>query len=151
MEKIGKKEYGEDLFGISITPTNCETVSFTFLSNGRMSSVVNLQAFGGDEKNMDYVYKVFTKTQYAGAEMHKLLIHLFRHLSKKYFTNFELIDEGQYWETGDEKLLEEIFQRYTDMINSFTSSLEKFPRLDGESFEEYFERLGNKIVNRKRQ
>ncbi len=150
-EEIGKEEYGEDLYGICFTPTNCETVFFTFLSNGRMSSVVNLQAFRGDKENAEYVYEVFTKTQYAGVEMHKLLIHLFKHLSQKYFTNFTLIDEGQYWETGDEKLLAEIFERYTDMIESFSSSLEIFPKLEGESFEAYFERLQNRIIGKKRQ
>lgn len=147
-EELGKEEYGGDIYGICFTPTDCETVSFTFLSNGRMSSVVNLQAFGGDKENGDYVYKVFTKTQYAGVEMHKLLIHLFRHLSKKYLVNFTLIDEGQYWETGDEQLLQETFARYTHLIEHFNNALEIFPKENGETFEGYFGRLMDKIQRR---
>ena len=85
-EDLGKVEYSQDVFGINFTPTNCETVSLIFLSNGRMSSLVNLQAFGlsSQKKEQDYLYMVFAKTQYAGIEIHKLLIHLFKYLSKKY-------------------------------------------------------------------
>ena len=149
-EAFGKEAYSEEVFGICFTPSDCETVSLTFLSNGKMFGVFNIAALSDPTLDNDFLHMVFVKTQYAGIEIHKLLIHLFKHISKKYFTNFELIDEGQYWETGNEKLLEEMFQRYTDMIESFSSALDSFPRLDGESFEDYFGRLGNKVWNRKR-
>ena len=59
--------------------------------------------------------------------------------------DFTLNDEGEYWETGDEKLLQDAFKRYTVLIESFASSLETYPKKSGESFEAYFERLLQKI------
>jgi len=90
-----------------------------------------------------------TKTQYAGIEIHKLIIHLFKYLSGKYLQDFILSDEGQYWETGDEKLLQDTFKRYTDLIESFASSIENYPRKSGENFEGYFARLLKQIHGKK--
>jgi hypothetical protein len=55
------------------------------------------------------------------------------------------MDEGHYWEAGDEKLLEEIFKKYTELIESFASSIEIYPVNPGESYEAYFKRLMLKI------
>jgi hypothetical protein len=52
-----------------------------------------------------------------------------------------LTDEGNYWETGDEKLLEATFKRYNDLVNSVTDALETFPVKTGETMEEYLSRL----------
>ena len=140
---FGKAGYNNDIYGICFTPPECETVDLCFLSNGRMSSAANLKFYGNtkNEEEAAYLYMLFTKTQYAGIATHKLIIHLLKYIEKKYLTDFKVIDEGEYWETGDEKLLEENFKRYTDLINGFASSLENYPMEPGESFETYFERL----------
>jgi hypothetical protein len=140
---FGKTAYNDDIYGICFTPPECETVSLCFLSNGRMSNAVNLKFYGNpkNKEEADYLYMLFTKTQYAGPEIHKLIIHLLKYLSKKYFPDFTVSDEGEYWETGDEKLLEENFKRYTALINGFVSCLQNFSMNPGESFEAYFERL----------
>ncbi len=44
---------------------------------------------------------VFCKTQFAGPQAHIVLCHLLRYLGKKYFRNLEVIDEAEYWETGE--------------------------------------------------
>lgn len=146
-EALGKKDYTQDIYGISFTPPNCETVAIEFLSNGRMSSWTHLKFFGKNKEQaeQEYLYMLSVKTQFAGIEIHKLIIHLFKYLSKKYFTNFKLVDEGQYWETGDEKILQEIFIRYTDMLDSFSSALEIYPKKNNETFEDYFTRLMKQI------
>jgi hypothetical protein len=59
-------------------------------------------------------------------------------------------DEGNYWETGDEKLLQDTFKRYTAMIEGFASALEIYPMNARESFEAYFERLIKKIRKKRR-
>jgi len=64
--------------------------------------------------------------------------------------DFKVIDEGQYWETGDEKLLEETFKKYTDLIDGFQSSLENNPMGPGESFEEYFARILKQLHDKKK-
>jgi hypothetical protein len=144
---MGKAEYNQNIYGISFTPPECETVYLSFLSNGKMSSAPNLQFYGNskNKEEAEYLYMLSTKTQYAGIEIHKLVIHLLKYLNGKYLKDFTVMDEGEYWETGDEKLLEQIFKRYTFLIESFTSSLENYPKKDDESFETYIERLAQQL------
>ena len=140
---IGKTEYNQDIYGICFSPPNSEPIDLCFLSNGRMSSIINLNLYGNskNKEKAEFLYMLSTKTQYGGVEIHKLIIHLLKYLSGKYLQNFSFVDEGQYWETGDEELLQKIFKRYTELINNFASSFENFPIKQGETFEEYFERL----------
>ena len=150
---FGVKEYKQDIYGICFTPPECETVWVCFLSNGKMSSPMHLEFFGKKESKEEepYLYMLSTKTQYAGAEIHKLIIHLFKYLEGKYFQNFKVLDEGHYWETGDEKLLEETFKEYTELIEGFASSIEIFPVNPGESYEAYFKRLMIQIYNKRKK
>lgn len=71
----------------------------------------------------------------------KKIILLFDYLNKTYFENFKLYDEGQFWETRDEKLLTAIFDRYTNLIENFHSSFEIIPIKEGESTEDYVMRI----------
>lgn len=144
---VGTSKYNQKLYGISLSPPNCEPVFLCFLSNGKMSCPPNLDFYGNakSKEEAEYLYMLSTKTQYAGIEIHKLIIHLLKHLSGKYFRDFKVVDEGKYWETLDEKLLQETFKRYTDLTEGFASSLENYPRNPGESYEAYFERILKEI------
>ncbi len=146
-----KNSYNQHIYGISFTPPNCETISLSFLSNGKMSSPDHLEFFGKsvNKSEQNYLYSLSVKTQYAGVEVHKIIIHLFQYLDKKYFQDFNVIDEGKYWETRDEKLLQKIFIRYTDLLQNFSSAIESYPMNAGEKFENYFERLLKQIQNKK--
>jgi|SRR5450631_774180 hypothetical protein len=143
VDSIGKKIYNQNIYGISFTPPNCETVCLCFLSNGKMSSPSHLVFFGNstNKEEAGYLYMLSVKTQYAGIETHKLIIHLLKYVSAKYLQDFIVNDEGEYWESGDEKLLQDTFKRYTDLIENFSSSIENYPIKPGESFETYFERI----------
>ncbi|RLD26927.1 MAG: hypothetical protein DRI54_01955 [Bacteroidetes bacterium] len=145
-----KSSYGQKIYGISFKPPDCETVSLTFLSNGRMSSVPNLKFYGNsvDPSEQKYLYMLSVKTQYAGIGVHKVIIHLLKYLDEKYFQDLEVIDEGQYWETGDDQLLQQIFDRYNKMMDNFASALENSPISASENYEDYFERLIKYIQNR---
>lgn len=144
---LGKAGFNSKIYGICFTPPECETVDIAFLSNGRMSCAANLQFYGkavkGPEK--DYLYMLSVKTQYAGIEIHKQVIHIFKYLAPKYFLSFEMKDEGKYWETGDEKLLHEIFKKYDALISRFTSGLEHIPINPGESFLAYLLRIAKRV------
>ena len=110
-----------------------------------------LRFFGNssDGKEQKYLYMLSTKTQYTGIKTHMLIIHLLKYLTNKYFQEFHLSDEGNYWETGDEKLLEASFKRYNDLVNSVADALETYPVNNGETMEEYLSRLIAR-VNKKR-
>jgi hypothetical protein len=140
------------IYGISFIPPKCETVNICFLSNGTMSSLPNLNVWGNsdNEEEKKYLYMISVKTQFAGSSIHKLLVHLLKYLSKKYFDEFKVFDEGKYWETNDELLLGEIFERYNYYLDAFGEALENIPKLDGENFEDYFLRIMEKIKQQKK-
>jgi len=145
--------YNENIYGICFTPPECETVSLCFLSNKRMSSSAHLKFFGktNDKPEQKYLYMLSVKTQFAGEEIHKFIIELFRYLKKKeYFENLEILDEGKYWETGDENLLHDIFKQYVDLLDSFSMAIKSAPLKKGESYEKYFMRLMEMIQNKNR-
>lgn len=140
----------ENIYGICFTPPKCETVDLTFLSNGKLCAFHNLEL----NKNLAhleddiYLYYLSVKTQYCGPEIHKLLIPIFDYLNTNYFENFEFTDEGQFWESRDEKLLQETFDRYSNLINGFASVLEHIPILEGETIENYILRMAEIVKNK---
>ncbi len=147
LQSWGKNTHGNGLYGISFTPPGCETISLSFLSNGKLVSIWSWRLFlkrmGEEEQILEGGVSV--KTQYAGEVIHKIIIHFLDHLSKKYFSHFSMTDEGQYWETRDEKLLHKNFNLLTGLINAFQDTLETNPINRGETFEEYFKRILEKI------
>jgi hypothetical protein len=143
-----KDDFPEDehdglLYGICMNPPDCELLSITFLRNGRMCGPMQFHNWGesSDETERKYLYFNFTKTQYAGPEIHKMIIGIFRYIVPLYLTDFELIDESEYWETKDETLLNENFKRSTDLINDFTAAFRKNTKQEGEDIETYLERV----------
>jgi hypothetical protein len=149
---FGKREYNGELYGISFIPPNCETISLTFLSNGKLCCSARLQFFSNSDNENDkqYLYTISTKTQYAGSTNHKIIIQLLKYLSKKYFQNFELTDEGAYWETEDEAILENNFKAYNDLIDGFSNSIKNYPIHTSETFTAYFDRI-LKMLDEKRR
>ncbi len=150
---FGKPEYNQSIYGISLMPPGCEIVPICFLSNGRMSDTIHLKLYGNsnDPSEKDYLYMLAVKTQFASVQIHQFLIHLFRYLSEKYFVDFVLIDEGDYWETNDVELLKENFRKNADMISGLSLAIECIPQEKNETMEDYFTRLlGNiqKIQNK---
>ena len=71
------------------------------------------------------VYMMHTKTQRGGSDVHIAIIHLFKYLEKKYFSEMSVSDEGSYWETLHKTILQERFDEYTHLINSVKGALEK--------------------------
>ncbi len=116
-----------------------------------MSSLPNLKFWGEskDEQEKKYLYMLSAKTQFAGSTTHKLIVHLLKYLSKKYLNEFNVIDEGNYWETGDEILLEQTFEKYNYFLNAVGDALEYTPLKEGEDFETYFLRIMKQINDRK--
>jgi hypothetical protein len=136
----------DNLYGIMLTPPECEPICFSFLSNGKICGIINYNVLkinsSIEDKNL---YIVSTKTQYTGVEIHKKIVLIIDYISKKYLTNFKCTDEGKYWETRDETFLIKIFERYTNLVNSFWSSLEMIPMNDNESLENYLIRMWETI------
>ncbi len=140
---LDNQENLESIYGISFTPSKCETISLTFLSNGVMVCPTRVLFFGNskNETERNYIYHLSAKTQFAGMATHAIIINLFRYLSNKYLSDFEMKDESGYWETADENVLRENFKAYDALLDNFTLSLQTFPVKKGETMFSYFERL----------
>lgn len=167
------------LYGIDISPKGSEPVSFCFLSNGRMSSIMQLFCWGkydGDKKVellsstfnergetlidkeertitredfISYLYQCCSKTQYAGPEAHKMIIGIFRYIVKNYLADFTMIDEAQFWETSDENILKENFRRNAALIEAFRATLVENKSIAGEDVDTYIERIIQAFRRRK--
>ncbi|MDR1859659.1 MAG: hypothetical protein LBR06_01895 [Bacteroidales bacterium] len=133
----------DEIYGISFTPTNCETVSITFLSNGTIVCPSRMQFFthSENEEERSWIYTVAVKTQYAGVVVHQFIIRFFKYLNDKYFCDFNLADESEYWETDDEERMKEQFAIYNGMIDNIALAIETFPVEKGENVMAYFGRL----------
>ena len=137
------------LYGIIFSPENCEPVWLTFLSNRRLCSVLNLHEFKMPLNEVDELnYWCFTKTQFAGPEVHKAVVAILKHISQKYLDNMEVDDEGHYWETGDSILLEKTFSRYTALIDAMGDALSFTEQKPNESLEEAIIRIFKEVHNK---
>jgi hypothetical protein len=94
-----------------------------------------------NEKEKNYIYQLWTKTQYAGMAVHATIINIFKYLNSKYLIDFKMKDESGYWETGDESLMQANFKEYNALLDNFVLSMETFPVQKGENMISYFERL----------
>ncbi|MBU1720790.1 MAG: hypothetical protein KKA07_17120 [Bacteroidetes bacterium] len=147
------EEYNENIYGISFTPPECETVTIEFLSNGRMSNypLLKLYGFSDNEDNRAFLYMVWVKTQFAGVEVHALLIQIFRHISKKYLLDFQMTDEGKYWETNDMEVLRGQFRLYGSLLDMVSLGLQTFPVNAGENMEDYLIRVMEEVHRRRNE
>lgn len=141
------------IYGINFTPTESETISLAFLSNGTMICPARIRFFADSKSEVErsYIFTNSVKTQYAGVVMHQLIIHILKYLNGKYFENFQLKDESHYWETEDENLMREQFKEYDKLIDNFALSIQTFPMNTGESLQAYFNRMITHINNLKKR
>jgi hypothetical protein len=105
--------------GIILSPDKCEPIILTFLDDGRICS-----PFMPPMEDLDGLPYMWTKTQYAGIDVHRSFINLLRQLNEKYFSQLIVVDEGQYWETNDEEVLQSQFQGYNQVMDLLADELE---------------------------
>jgi hypothetical protein len=132
----------EQLNGISFTPPECETLCLTFLPNGELASKIRLLY------EIAPATIISVKTQFAEMHIHYTVIKLLRYLSKKYFSQFDLQDEGGYWETGDETVLAKKFDAYNGLLNTVQVALNSFNSVPVETKEEFVQRLEHFLKER---
>lgn len=123
----------EELFGLLLSPPDCEPIHMTFMEDRRLIPVLFLAY--DDKWREDNLAKekvwAWTKTQFAGPDIHISVIKLLRYLSEKYLEDFECHDEAEYWETEDRKTVEEKMNLINRGIAALTEGL-KNADLDGD-------------------
>lgn len=102
-----------------------ESVSLSFAPDGSLVSLMNLLVA---DKAADFddglIYWLFTKTHFAGPETHIATCKLLRHLAGKYFSDFSVRDESNYYHSEDKAELAQRFADYDSAYSSVTNALE---------------------------
>jgi len=95
------------LKGILLKPdVPAESLSFLFDREGNLRSLMGpIFILEGTLPPEDAW--VFVKTQFAPPEVHVWMVGLLKYVKKHYISDLEVSDEGQYWETGDIRILRE--------------------------------------------
>jgi len=113
-------------YGVMLMPPECEPVHLYFDIERRLGFESDLRQvtieswvqeddenghWEREELPADYepTWGAFTKTQWAGADVHLKVVQILKQLSEKYFSDFVVNDESDFWDHGDEKLLRERF------------------------------------------
>ena len=109
------------LKGLLISPDDhTEPISFLFDREGNLRSFMDtIFIIEGSLKPEDAW--VFVKTQFGSPETHAWIVGLLRYIKKKYISNLEVQDEGEYWETGDIAVV----KKKMDFINEKIGHLAK--------------------------
>lgn len=134
----------DEIKGISFAPERSEPAFLTFNHDGRTLSplnILNKNIYDDIRVPKESIFTTSTKTQYAGEEAHIAIIKLLKHLAKKYLKDFTLNDEGDYWETGDEKILRQQFSRYEVAMDILRDTLEGLSAKPGETAESLVDKL----------
>ena len=139
-----REQGDEGINGIVFSPENCEPVFLTFLRNRRMCSPINLkyqESYATHGFDPELIYTTSTKTQYAGPAAHVALLKFLKYLKEKYFENFEMDDEGYYWETNDKKILLQRFDHYNYLLNAVGEALRNIEKEPGETIDSLVTRI----------
>ena len=93
------------LRGITFSPnTDTETIWLTFTSDGILHSLFTLSETLHTGTDTEYPW-IRVKTGFDDTATHCAICHLFKYLSKQYFSTFDVLDESGYWEHGDQQQL----------------------------------------------
>ncbi len=110
-------------YGLLVIPPECEPVHLIFNQDRQLGFYCDLRTvliqdlvideLTGESKwvthNMDSAYKpswgAFTKTQFAGSGIHIKVVELLKQLVPKYFSEFKVTDETDFWVDDDENKL----------------------------------------------
>lgn len=95
------------LKGIQMTPVEgAESLDFFFDREGNLRALMTMiLLLDGTLDPRDAWISV--KTQFAPPEVHVWIVGLLKYLKKRYISDLQVSDEGQYWETGDIRVLRE--------------------------------------------
>jgi hypothetical protein len=111
----------EPIKGIIIQPhPKSESLQFITDQQGNLRNAFAMEFAVNDQ---ELTYLNFIKTQFAPVEIHIAVIKLLKYIQKKYISNLDVYDEGDYWQTGDEKILKGKIDFLNGAINQLTDVL----------------------------
>lgn len=131
------------LKGISINlHPHCERLPILFDARGNLRTMIGMIMINEGELAPDRAY-VSIKKQFAPPDIHISIIKLLQFLKKRYIPNLEVLDEGEYWETGDR---ERLFRQIRLIEEKLDILEEVFSSLDVEDLKDYSSEELTKIL-----
>ncbi|MFH1563997.1 MAG: hypothetical protein ABIF11_11380 [Nitrospirota bacterium] len=111
------------LKGVAFTVNpKCESLRFFFDSEGNLRDPISLtMILEGNLKPEDAWVSV--KTQFSSPETHIWIIGLLKYLKKRYIPDLQVLDEGEYWETGNRETLKEKMDFIAGKIDMIANEL----------------------------
>lgn len=97
---------------------------------------------------------VSIKTQFAPVNIYVAVIKLLKHLKKQYIHDLEVIDEGEYWETGNLEKLEyhrNVINDATDVLEDALSDTSSKPELSSEEYADYISDVIKQVFKQKNE
>jgi len=119
-----------------------ESLSFFFDREGHLRCPIDMiSILDGTLKPEDAWVSV--KTQFASPEVHVWIVGLLKYLKKRYIADLQVSDEGEYWETGDIRVLREKMDLIGKKIEQLSTelSLPHFGDVSGLSADEIASRI----------
>jgi len=142
--------YSDKIYGVAVIPPDCDPLFLCFLSNGRMSSPLHLETFGysDDLIHKEYLYMLSVNTLQAGVDVHVKLIEILKHVSSLYLSNFEINDEGGYWDSGNKDLLTEAFFHRMQLMELLPSHQISASWTSTESIRQYLNHVMTDLIHK---
>jgi hypothetical protein len=111
------------LKGIQLEPPGeSEPLDFFFDSKGYLLSPINVILVQEGVLSLVDGW-ISVKTQFLSAEMHVMIVILLKYIKEHHLPNLEVKDEGEYWETGDYRALEDKMGMIQDRIDYLAREL----------------------------
>lgn len=111
------------LRGIGLKPSEeSESIDFFFDAKGFLLSPMNIILIQEGVLAIDDAW-ITVKTQFMSAETHAMIIGLLNYIKEHYIPNLEVKDEGEYWETGDYRILEDKMRLIKEKIDYLSHEL----------------------------
>ena len=140
------------LQGIWFSPPNADKIWMTFLPSGVLAEPeLNLNDEGIEVwlKSDWKENRMNPRMQYAGPDAHMQMIKILKYVSQKYFQDFYLLDESEYWETGNEEKCRDWFVMFSVWMNNMSEDLGKLDGRGHETGEKIQERIEELLRNGK--
>jgi hypothetical protein len=134
------------LKGVIIGPhEKSEPLPLMLDKNGFLRNPFMLEISKGDDE-LTWINHV--KTQFAPIENHIAVIKLLKYIQKKYISNLDVYDEGDYWQTGDEKILKGkidflngAINHLSEVLNSIEFDKDSSPESIADKIEEVLKKM----------
>jgi len=136
------------LKGVQITSgPKAESLSFFFDHEGNLRSPVSMVLILDGTLKSEQAW-VSVKTQFVPAEVHVWIIGLLKYLKKRYISDLQVSDEGEYWETGDIRILKEKMDLIDEKLKHISMELSsvRFGDVSGLSAEQIAFRIEQLLI-----